>query len=123
MNGKFIVEIIIAGLIFAGFHQFAEHSATIMTLFPDDLFAMLIVLGAIGLYLVRRFFRLSFGLIEVLIGIDAIWNVTETAPEVTDAVSRTQFLLQVAVAAYFIVRGLDNLDQSHVLKAWRKAGA
>src|SRR5579862_3741529 len=107
MDGRLIVEIIVAGLVIAGFHQFAENSAEIINAFPDDVFAILIVLGAGCLFVIRKYMRFSFGLIEILIGSDAVWNVAETAPLVIDKATRTQFLLQVAVGAYFIVRGLD----------------
>ena len=123
MDGKLIAEIVVAGLIFAGFHQFGEHSSEIIHAFPDDIFAILIVLGAGGLFVIRKYMRFSFGLIEILIGTDAIWNIADTAPMVVDITTRTQFLLQVAVAAYFIVRGLDNLDQSGRFNLLRKARA
>src|SRR5579862_4170206 len=121
MDGWLIAEIVVAGLVFAGFYQFAEHSAAIINAFPDDVFAILIVLGAGCLFVIRKYMRFSFGLIEILIGAAAIWNVAETAPLVIDTATRTQFLLQVAVGAYFIVRGLDNLDQSGRFKILGKA--
>jgi hypothetical protein len=123
MDSKLILEIVVAGLVFAGFHQFAEHSGGIITAFPNDLFAILILLGAVALFLIRKYLRFSFGLIEILIGADAIWNVAETAPLVTDTITRTQFLLQVAGGVYFIVRGLDNIDQSGRFHFLRKARA
>jgi hypothetical protein len=123
MDGKLIAEIIVAGLVFAGFHQFAEHSGGIISAVPNDLVAILILLGAGGLFAIRKYLRFGFGLIELLIGVDAIWNVAESAPLVTDGITRTQFLLQVAGGVYFIVRGLDNIDQSGRFTLGRKARA
>ena len=123
MDRKLIVEIAVAVLVFALFHQFAEHSAGIIAASPNDIIAIAIVLGAIGLFAIRKYLRCAFGLIEILIGADAVWNVADRAPLVTDSATRTQFVLQVAIAAYFIVRGLDNIDQSGRFGFARKASA
>jgi len=123
MAGKLIGEIVIAGLVFAGFHQFAEHSAALIGIFPNQILASLLVLAAVALFAIRKFFRLSFGLIEIMIGIDALWNIPDNAPVVVDSATRTQFLLQIAVGLYLIVRGLDNGDQAGVLARLRKIWA
>ena len=120
MNVKVIAEIIIAGLLFLGCHQFAEHSAAIIGVFPNEVVALSLLIGAIALFALRKFLRASFGLFEILIGMDALWNLPDTVPLVTDAATRTQFLILVAAGIYFIIRGLDNVDQSgHLKLSWR----
>jgi hypothetical protein len=42
---------------------------------------------------------------------------------VIDAATRTQFVVQVAAGIYFIIRGLDNLDQSGAVARLRKASS
>jgi len=121
MDRKLIGELLIAALAVAGFHQFAEHSAAIMGVFPNEVFAFFLMAAALILFAIRKFMRPSFGLVEIAIGIDALWNVPDTAPVVIDGITRTQFLLQIAAGIYLIVRGLDNLDQSGWLGGWRKA--
>jgi hypothetical protein len=121
MRMKLIGEIIIGGIVFAGLHQFAEHSAALMGVFPNEVFALLLFIGAIALFALRKFLRGSFGLIEIMIGMDALWNVPDTAPLVIDAITRTQFLVQVAAGVYFIIRGFENVDQSGVLARLRQA--
>jgi hypothetical protein len=118
---RLVIEIIVAGLVFAGLHQFAEHSASFIAGTPNALLAILIFIGACGLFAIRKYLRFGFGLVEILIGGDAIWTVVEAAPRVVDSTTRTQFLLQVAGGAYFVVRGLDNIDQSRRLVAWLRA--
>ncbi len=123
MSIKSIAEIILAGLVFAGVHLFAEHSAALIGAFPSEVFALLLFIGALALFAIRKFLRPSFGLIEIMLGMDALWNVPDTAPMVIDAATRAQFVVQVAAGIYFIVRGLDNLDQAGVLPRWRKASS
>ena len=123
MDRKLFGDLIVAGLVFTGLHQLAEHSAALMSIFPDDVFALLLVVAAVGLYAIRKFFRCGFGLIEIMIGIDVLWNEPATAPIVIDATTRTQFVMQTAIGLYLIVRGLDNIDQSGVLAGLRKARA
>ena len=123
MDRQLIGEIIIAGMVFASLHLLAEHSAALLPTLPAGIFALLMSLGAILLYAIRKYFRCGFGLIEIMIGIDALWNVPATAPVVVDATTRTQFVMQSAIGLYLIVRGLDNLDQSGVFARLRKARA
>ena len=120
MDRKLIGELVVAGLVFAGLHLLAEYSTAIMNILPNGSFALLLVCGAIILYAIRKFFRCGFGLIEIMIGIDALWNVPATAPAVVDAATRTQFVMQSAIGLYLIVRGLDNLDQSGLFMRLRK---
>lgn len=120
MDKKLIGELILAALVFAGFHQFAEHSAAIMGVFPNEVFASMLLTGAIALFAIRKFMRLSFGLVEIAIGLDALWNVPDSAPLVIDGITRTQFLLQIAAGIYLIVRGLDNVDQSGLFRRLRQ---
>lgn len=123
MGGKWIGELIVAGFVFAGLHLLAEHSTALLQILPDGIFALLMFLGAILLYAIRKYFRCGFGLIEIMIGIDVLWNEPATAPIVIDATTRTQFVMQTAIGLYLIVRGLDNIDQSGVLADLRKARA
>ena len=123
MGSKLIVELIVAALVFTGLPLLAEHSAALLPILPDGIFALLLTLGAILLYTIRKYFRCGFGLIEIMIGIDALWNVPATAPIVVDAATRTQFVMQSAIGLYLIVRGLDNLDQSGIFARLRKARA
>ena len=50
MDRKLIGELVIAALVVAGFHQFAEHSAAIMGVFPNEVFALFLVMAALLLY-------------------------------------------------------------------------
>jgi hypothetical protein len=112
MDRKLIGELAIAALVMVCFHQFAEHSGVIMGVFSNEVFA---------LFAIRKFMKASFGLVELAVGVDALWNVPDTAPLVIDGITRTQFLLQIAAGLYLIIRGLDNIDQSGFLGRWRKA--
>ena len=58
------VLMVVAGLVFAGFHQFAEHSTAIIGALPNEVFALLLVIGAIALFAIRKFLRASFGLVD-----------------------------------------------------------
>jgi hypothetical protein len=121
MDRKLIGELVIAALVIVGFHQFAEHSGAIMGVFSNEVFALFLVTAAVALFAIRKFMKASFGLVELAVGVDALWNVPDTAPLVIDGITRTQFLLQIAAGLYLIIRGLDNIDQSGFLGRWRKA--
>jgi hypothetical protein len=75
---------------------------------------IILILGACYiLYLIRHFFRLCYGTVEILIGLIAIFGAMGRARQVGDDPSaRTLLLVQLAAGMYIIIRGFDNFAQS-----------
>jgi len=84
--------------------------ATNVASFP--LVGIILVL-CFGFYLIRHFFRLAYGTVELSIGILVIFNAMGRAPLViNDPATGTLLLVQLAAGMYIIIRGFDNFAQS-----------
>ena len=72
------------------------------------------ILGACySLYVIRHFFRLAYGTVEIVIGLFAIFGAMGRAPQIVDdPATATLLLVQLAAGIYIIIRGFDNFAQS-----------
>jgi hypothetical protein len=75
---------------------------------------IVLILGACYLlYLIRHFFRVAYGTVEMLIGLAAIFGAMGRARQIADdPATRTLLLVQLAAGMYIIIRGFDNFAQS-----------
>jgi len=65
------------------------------------------------LYRIRRFFRLAYGSVEVVVGALAIYGAMGRAPElVSDPTTFNLLPVQLAAGIYIVIRGFDNWAQS-----------
>ena len=100
--------IIAALLAFAGFNL-----EWIGRNFGENTLIILILGACYILYLIRHFFRLAYGTVEILIGLIAIFGAMGKARQLGDDQSaRTLLLVQLAAGMYIIIRGFDNFAQS-----------
>jgi hypothetical protein len=91
----------------------ALHLAWIAANVPRDELIVLIIAVCYGFYLIRHFFRLSYGLVEILIGLFAIFGAMSRSPQVVnDPTTGNLLLIQVAAGMYVVIRGFDNFAQS-----------
>lgn len=68
-------------------------------------FLIVAILGGPILFLIRTRFQLSYGVLEVVVGLGAIFNTYR------DTVYDAAFVLQVLGGLYVVVRGLDNMEK------------
>ena len=91
----------------------AQHLAWIATNVSRDALIILILASCYGFYLIRHFFRLAYGTVEIVIGLFVIFGAMGRAPEVVDdPATATLLLVQLAAGMYIIIRGFDNFAQS-----------
>jgi hypothetical protein len=99
-------------LIFGVFQQAAEHIGWIAaTITPGLLFPLLTGI-AIGLYCLRRYFRVAYGMLEIEVAMSVIFGIAESAAQLTvhaDAATRNEWLIKALGGIYIAVRGLDNI--------------
>jgi hypothetical protein len=78
--------------------------------------AVLIMVGALVvaalLYLLRKYCRASYGLVELSIGIILVYTTVDNAPPVIDDTMVNLIVVQIAAGIYIIIRSFDNLAQS-----------
>jgi hypothetical protein len=104
--------VIAALLVFA-----ALHLAWIGRNFGETTLIILILGACYSLYLIRHFFRLAYGTVEILIGLFAIFGAMGRAPQVVDdPATGTLLLVQLAAGMYIIIRGFDNFAQAKPFK-------
>jgi uncharacterized membrane protein YcfT len=70
---------------------------------------IIILAACYGVYLVRRFSRLAYGTIEIVVGLSVIVGTMIRKPELVDP---GLLLVQLAAGMYVIIRGFDNFAQS-----------
>jgi len=105
---EMLLACVLAGMIAVAALNLAWISANI----NRDLLFVLILSVAVGLYAVRHFFRLAYGVAEVIIGVVAIFGTVDRAPQIADdPAMSSQLLVQLAAGLYIIVRGIDNSAQ------------
>jgi hypothetical protein len=75
---------------------------------------IILILGVCySLYLIRHFFRLAYGTVEIVIGLFAIFGAMGRAPQIVDdPATGTLLLVQLAAGMYIFIRGFDNFAQS-----------
>jgi hypothetical protein len=91
----------------------ALHLAWIVVHITETPLIILILATCYGFYLIRHFFRLAYGMVEILIGLVAIFGAMGRAPQVVDDPATDPLLLvQLAAGMYIIIRGFDNFAQA-----------
>jgi hypothetical protein len=73
---------------------------------------ILILALCFGLYLIRNFFRMAYAIVEISIGLLAIFGAMGRAPEIPDEPTANLLIVQMAAGIYIVIRGFDNLAQS-----------
>jgi hypothetical protein len=79
---------------------------------------IILILGAcFSLYVIRHFFPVAYGMVEIVIGLFAIFGAMGRAPQVIDDPATGNLLLvQLAAGMYIIIRGFDNFARSQPFK-------
>jgi hypothetical protein len=79
---------------------------------------IILILGVCySLYMIRHFFRLAYGTVEILIGLFVIFGAMVRAPQTADDPATTTLLMvQLAAGMYIIIRGFDNFAQAEPFK-------
>jgi hypothetical protein len=104
----FLGAFLAVGLVFA-----AQHLAWMAANIGQTMLIILILGACYSLYLIRHFFRLAYGTVEIVIGLFAIFGAMGRAPQVVDdPATGTLLLVQLAAGMYVIIRGFDNFAQS-----------
>jgi len=91
----------------------AMHLAWLAVHFGQTMLIILVLGACYILYLVRHFSRLAYGLVEILIGLFAIFGAMGRA---VDGVADAATLVQMAAGMYVVVRGFDNFAQAQPFK-------
>ena len=68
-----------------------------------------ILAACYGIYLIRRFSRLTYGTLEIVVGLSVIVGTMVRKPELVDP---GLLLVQLAAGMYVIIRGFDNFAQT-----------
>jgi hypothetical protein len=114
---RLISEMGLGGVIAALFVFAALHLAWMARNFDQTTLIILILGACYILYLIRHFFRLAYGTVEILIGLFAIFGAMGRAPQIVDDPATTTLLLvQLAAGMYIIIRGFDNFAQAQPFK-------
>jgi hypothetical protein len=96
------------GLVFA-----AQHLAWMATNIGQTILIVLILGACFSLWLIRQFFPVAYGTVEIVIGLFAIFGAMGRAPQVIDDPATGSLLLvQLAAGMYVIIRGFDNFARS-----------
>jgi len=114
---RLIWEMGLGGVIAALLVLAALHLAWIGRHFGQTTLIILILGACYSLYLMRHFFRLAYGTVEIVIGLFAIFGAMGRAPRtVDDPATTTLLLVQLAAGMYIIIRGFDNFAQAEPFK-------
>ena len=87
----------------------AIHLQWIATHITGPLLVIIILVACYGLYLVGHYSRLSYGFLEILVGVFVITGTMSRNPLLVDF---RLLLVQLAAGMYVIIRGFDNFAQS-----------
>jgi hypothetical protein len=90
----------------------ALHLAWLATHIGQPWLIILILALCYSFYLIRNFFRMAYGTVEIVIGFVAIYGAMGRAPEIVDDPTANLLLVQTAAGIYIIIRGFDNFAQS-----------
>ena len=105
-------EIGLGGLLALLLAFAALHLAWLATHIGQPWLMILILALCYSFYLIRNFFRMAYGTVEILIGFVAIYGAMDRAPESANDGTATLLLVQMAAGIYIIIRGFDNWAQS-----------
>src|SRR5437763_159535 len=95
----------------------ARHLAWFAANFSQGSLTVLAILVCWGLYLIRQNFRFAYSLVELGIGLLAIFLAVGRAPVVVpDEPTGDLLLLQLVAGIYIVIRGFDNFAQSRFLE-------
>lgn len=104
---------VVLGAILATLLAFAAlHLAWLATHIGQFTFIILVLALSYGFYLIRSFFRMAYGTVEIVIGMLAIDGAMHRAPEIVEDATASLLLIQMAAGIYIIIRGFDNYAQS-----------
>jgi hypothetical protein len=108
-----VLELVL-GTILAVLLGFAAlHLAWIATHVGPTVLIIVILGVCYGLYLIRHFFRLAYGMLEIAIGMAAIFGAMgRSPPVVSDPAIANLLLVQTAAGMYLVIRGFDNFAQA-----------
>jgi ethanolamine transporter EutH len=91
----------------------AMHLAWMARNIDPTMLIILVLAACYILYLIRHFYRLAYGSVEILIGLFAIFGAMHRA---VDGVADAATLVQMAAGMYVIIRGFDNFAQAQPFK-------
>ncbi|MBV9201194.1 MAG: hypothetical protein JOY83_16000 [Alphaproteobacteria bacterium] len=91
----------------------AMHLAWLAVHFGQTTLIILALGACYILYLVRHFCRLGYGLVEILIGLFAIFGAMGRA---VGGIADAATLVQMAAGMYVVIRGFDNFGQAQPFK-------
>jgi hypothetical protein len=95
----------------------AMHLAWLAVHFGQTTLIILVLAACYALYLIRHVSRLAYGMVEIAIGMFAIFGAMGRAPEVvSDPSTGSLLLVQMAAGMYVVIRGFDNFAQAQPFK-------
>jgi hypothetical protein len=106
---KPIWEMGLGGILAVFLAESAIHLQWIAAHLIGSVRIIVILAACYALYLVRHFFRLAYGFLEILVGLLVIIGSMTRKPELLDP---SLLLVQLAAGMYVIIRGFDNFGQS-----------
>jgi hypothetical protein len=106
-----LIEIIFGAALMGLLWLAAENLKWIWDHVQHDILSVLLIVVAVGLFVVRERFRVAYGVAEILVGMIAIVGVMGRTDNVI-FVAKGQLLVQIAAGIYIMVRGIDNLLNS-----------
>jgi hypothetical protein len=119
-SSRIIVEMLLGAVPFVLLLLAVRHFAWIATHIDENVLIVLLILVAIGLFVVREIARLTYGIFEILIGVVAVFAaITRAVEAINDPALANQIMVQSAAGLYIIVRGIDNIWQSKPFKEMR----
>ena len=94
--------------------EIAIHLPWIAVNIHGDTLIIVILAACCGLYSVRHFSRLAYGILEMMIGLQVIVGTMSRKPELVEP---GLLMVQLAAGMYVIIRGFDNAG----VAAWFRA--
>ena len=103
------LEMVFGGVLAVVLAEIAIHLPWIAVNIHGDTLIIAILAACYGLYLVRHFSRLAYGILEMMIGLQVIVGTMSRKPELVEP---GLLMVQLAAGMYVIIRGFDNFAQS-----------
>jgi hypothetical protein len=95
----------------------AQHLAWLAQRIGQNTLIILVLGACYILYLIRHVSRFAYGIVEIVIGLFAIFGAIGRAPEVvSDPAIANPLLVQMAAGMYVVIRGFDNFAQAEPFK-------
>jgi hypothetical protein len=104
------LEIVLGAVLATLLAAAAMHLQWIAANATGDYIRIIVILAVCyGLYLLRHFFRLAYGCLEIIVGMYIIIGILSRNPGLVEP---DLLLVQLAGGMYVIIRGFDNFAQS-----------